>query len=117
MDEAKRATVADLLASRIDTDVVEIPGVGYVTVRGLSRWEMLTAGKLADKGGTLAVERAMLAFAMVEPALTEDEVSAWQKASPAAEIKPVVTMINRLSGVGRQEEKAAYLEFRDEPGD
>jgi hypothetical protein len=111
----ERATLAALTAPRIEQADVEIEGVGVVTVRGLSRWEMLTVNKLADKG-VLVHERAILAFGMVDPALTEEQVAQWQKVSPAAEINAVAKRINELSGVGKGAAKSDVPGDGDEPG-
>jgi hypothetical protein len=106
-----------LFKARLPEDDVEIPGVGTVRVRGLSRHEMLVAGRQESRG-VEAMERLMLHFAMVDPVLTEDEVARWQKCSPANELSPVVTRINELSGIGKDAQKEAYKSLRDgsEPG-
>lgn len=106
-----------LFAARLPEADVEIPGVGTVRVRGLSRHEMLTAGRSESKG-VEAMERIMLSYGMVDPQLGEDDVARWQKASPAAEIMPVVSKINELSGIGRDAQKEAYKSLRSgsEPG-
>lgn len=103
-----------LTARRIPEDDVEILGVGTIRVRGLSRWELLTAGRLESKG-TIAMERAMLAFAMLDPQMTEDDIAAWQKNSQAGEIAPVIKKINELSGISREATKEAYKSVRGEP--
>lgn len=105
-----------LTAPRLPEADVEIPGVGTVRVRGLSRFELLLAGKTGGDD-TAAMERKMLSFAMVDPDLSEKDVEAWQKASPAGEIAPVVAAVNELSGVGRESAKEAYKSVRDESGD
>lgn len=99
MDKAK------LFAKRIGTDEVEIPDIGTVRVRGLSREELL---ELPTDAGVPATERAMLALALVDPVLTEDEVAQWQAASPAGEMKPVVDKVNELSGIARNAGREAY---------
>lgn len=104
-----------LLAPRIQQDQVDIAGLGTVTVRGLSRQQMLDAGKLADEG-VAVMERAMLAAGMVDPELTVDEVAEWQRVSPANEIQPVVQRINELSGVSQTSVKDAWKSVLDEPG-
>lgn len=96
-----------LLKPRIATAEVHIPDVGTVTVRGLSRQEMLDAGNLAEQG-VAVMERAMLSMGMVDPELTVDEVAEWQKASPANEIQPVVLKINELSGVAQGSTKEMF---------
>lgn len=108
-----------LFAPRIEIGTVEVPGVGVVKVRGLSRWEMLTAGKLSDKG-PLYMERAMLAYAFVglddeEYRLTEDDVAQWQRNSPATELQSVIYKVNELSGVARGSAKEQYKSDGDDP--
>jgi hypothetical protein len=102
-----------LLTERLPRDEVEIKGVGTVTVRGLSRYELLLAGK-GQNDDVAAMERRMLSMALVDPEMSEDDVAAWQKCSPAGEIMPIVNKINELSGVGREAQKEAYKSLRDE---
>jgi hypothetical protein len=103
-----------LLKPRLPEADVEIPGVGTVRVRGLSRYEVLLAQKEQSKGPG-AMERVILRFGMVDPAMTEDEVAQWQKASPAGELEPVARKIQALSGIGEGAEKAAYKSDGGEP--
>lgn len=94
MDKSK------LLKDRItvNTTEVEIPGVGTVVVRGLSRYELLLAAKNTDD--PLVIERRNISFALVDPKLTEAEVEQWQRQSAAGEIGPVTEAIRDLSGLG-----------------
>lgn len=94
-----------LLAARLPTDEVSIPGVGTITIRGLSRYELLLAGKGTEDAAL--IERRMLSYAMVDPVLTVDEVAAWQKASPAGELGPVTTKMRELSGLAEGAGKSA----------
>ena len=103
-----------LLKPRLPEDDVEIPGVGTVRVRGLSRYEVLLAQREQPKGAG-AMERVILRFGLVDPELTEDEVTQWQKASPAGELEPVTRRIQALSGMGEGADKAQYKSVRDEP--
>jgi hypothetical protein len=98
---------SQLLASRVGTATVDVPGVGAITIRGLSREQMHEAGKHADEGVS-AMEAVMLAHGLVDPALTVDEVRQWQANSPAGEIQPIVERINELSGVAGASQKDAY---------
>lgn len=109
MDKSK------LLADRVTSHVgeVEIPGVGAVKFRALSRHEMIEAGKYAD-GDALAQERYILSRAMLDPALAEHEVAEWQKASIPGEINEVAKAINALSGIGPDAAKEQYKSLRDE---
>jgi hypothetical protein len=101
-----------LLADRIRDNVsrVDIPGVGVVVIRTLSRAEFLSASKLDD---TMAQERRILSLAMVEPALTEAEVGQWQASSPPGEINAIAMAVNTLSGIGPGAEKEQYKSVRD----
>lgn len=107
---------SQLLVPRTKTAEVEIPDVGVVTVRGMSRWEALEANKRLETKGILYQERFILAACMVDPALTEEDVAAWQKASPPDEINQVALEINRLSGVTPEAAKEAYKSLRGDPG-
>lgn len=71
---------------------------GYVSVRGLSRAQALFMNKLQDKG-VAAMEQYMLSCAMVEPAMTQQDVAQWQAGSEVGEIDAVVDVIKRLSGM------------------
>lgn len=80
----------------VETDTVEIPGVGTATVRKLSRAEYLRAGKSGDP---IAFERVALSSAMLDPSLDEHEVAAWQgQPGSSEEIAPVLDKIMKWSG-------------------
>jgi hypothetical protein len=104
--------VGALLAERFGVVDVELPTLGgSVKVRPLTRSEAL---KL--RGVELEVdemERQLLALAMVEPKLTEDQVRQWQDVSPAGELEPVAETIIRISGMAQDAGKAAYADFRE----
>lgn len=111
-----------LFKPRLPEADVEIPGVGTVRVRGLTRDEVMVVRKSTDMEHVdgpraLTLERKMLAAAMVEPALTESEVGRWQKAAPAGELEPVVRMVQELSGMLDDAPKEAMKTFRGEPDD
>lgn len=100
----------------LNTDTIEIPDVGAITVRGLSRFEFLVAQKKYPDDA-LKQERYILSNAVLDPAgLTEDDIADWQKASGPMEINEVANVVNRLSGIGKDAQKEAYKSFRDEPG-
>jgi hypothetical protein len=112
---------ARLIKPRLKEDTVAVPGIGDVRVRGLSRWEVLHDVQKAK--GTAATERRILTLGMVDPEMTEDDVTAWQKAADAGEFDDVVTRISELSGIIEPDggeaaaaaAKEAMLSFRDEP--
>jgi hypothetical protein len=88
-----------LAAGRLPEDDVQLPGVGTVRVRGLTRKELLELRVDVDKG--LSIEQRMLAFGMVDPALSPEEAVVWQQISPANEIEMVTDAIGRLTGLGQ----------------
>lgn len=105
-----------LLKARLPEADVEVPGVGTVRVRGLTRAEVLKCQTLVQDGpGRVeALERKMLALAMVDPELTEAEVGQWQKASPAGEMQPVTEKVQALSGMTKGAAGEAYREFAED---
>lgn len=99
---------------------VDLPGKGTVRVRALTRAEVMrvrsSVKSIEDAIKRVAeLERKMLALAMVEPALTEDEVLRWQEASLAGEMEPVVQRVQELSGLIEGAAKEAYREFEENP--
>lgn len=105
-----------LFKDRLPEADVDVPGVGTVRVRALTRAETFYVQK-ADRADVGAIERRILATGMVDPELTQADVSRWQKACPAGEIDPVVDKIRELSGLDDDAAKVAVLDFRDEPDD
>lgn len=103
---------AELLKARSEGDrgEVELPGGGSVVVRGLTRKEALAMK--ADEADPAGVERKMIALALVEPALTEDEVGQWQEVAGAGDLEPVVDAILELSGMHPDAPKQAVKRFR-----
>lgn len=101
-----------LLANRVadKTATVTIEGVGDITIRALSRHELMEA---ESKGGMLAQERYLVSRALVEPAMTEAEVGQWQTMSLPGEINVVSRRINELSGITEGADKSGVDQVRD----
>lgn len=93
-----------------EPETVEIPGVGTVAVRGLSRLEFLRAQKIDDP---IKQERFLLSVAMTDPVMTEDDVAAWQRSSDPMEINVVAMKINELSGIAQGADKRSVDQVRD----
>jgi hypothetical protein len=104
-----------LLAPRLAEREVVLP-VGSVRVRALNRIEAMRVQAAGEAGGPAAADRVMIALGMVDPVLTEAEVSAWQASAPAMELEPVTDAIAALSGMQPDATKAAYKGFEDDPG-
>jgi hypothetical protein len=110
-----------LFRPRLPEDDVQVPGVGTVRVRGLSRVEVLQARKATDEATMdgprmLTLERKMLAAALVDPALSEAEVGKWQAVAPAGELVPLIQAIERLSGLSDDAPKSGVAGDGGEPG-
>jgi hypothetical protein len=103
-----------LLKGRLPEAEVEIPGVGTVRVRALSRGEVFGVQQLK---GVAVIERRVLHLGMIDPVMTEAEVQQWQDASPAGELEPVGGKIRELSGLGDDADKSGVPANGDEPGD
>lgn len=102
-----------LLKGRLTEADVDIPGLGTVRVRGLSRAEVMAISELS---GETLIERKVLHFAMVDPPLTEEEVSEWRSASPLEEITPVLAKVLALSGMTEGAAKSSVSGIRDDSG-
>lgn len=100
-----------LLTAAFPEEIVELQRGGCVKVRAMTRGEAL---QIAGKKMPLAEsERWVLSRTVVEPKLTEEDIAAWQEASPAGEIQEVFETVNRLSGMEEEADKEAYKQFRE----
>ena len=108
LDKAALLTPRAILSVRD----VEIPNVGTVRVRALSRAEVLELNDVKptvdDAKALLAFEAKFLALGLVDPALTEDEAMGWLQSAPHGEADPVVEAIRVLSGLEGRADKAAF---------
>ncbi len=91
-----------------------IPDLGEVEVRGLSRAEVIQMQSCANVD---EMEVKTLAFGMVEPSLTEDEVRQWRSTKESQEIRPVSDKILELSGLGPDQQTEKERSFRPESSD
>ena len=95
---------AALFKNRLPEADVDLPGVGTVRLRGLTRAEVLMVRKATDNENmdgdrALVLEKKLIAKAMVDPELTEGEVSRWQNTATPGELEPVIEKIQELSGL------------------
>lgn len=86
------------LKAVLPEEVIALPGVGDVRVRGLSRSEALSLAKAKDD--PQALEMLIVRLGLVEPALSEEECKAWFASAPAGLVDPIVKAVERLSGLG-----------------
>jgi hypothetical protein len=100
----ERANKNAMMTLHLPTGEVELEGIGSVLVRGLSRFEMTAVFGLEDD--RQKQDTAAIAYAMVDPEMTVEEVIAWRKAGANAEIEEVARKINELSGIGKDAAKS-----------
>lgn len=98
-------TREQILARKVGSEnglnVEEVPlgdGSGSVVVRGLTRAEGHRVGKLEADGNTFEMEALALHLALVDPAMSLDDVRDWLTADASGFIQPVVSAVQRLSG-------------------
>ncbi len=105
--EPQYATREDLKRDRIrgNTEDYDLPGVGTILIRGLSRGEFLIAQRNYPNNDAQQ-ERYVLSRAVLIPEITEDDVADWQEASGIAEINNLAKKINELSGIGAGADKS-----------
>lgn len=101
-----------LFKPHLPEDEVEVPGVGVVRVRALSREEAKAIQKIEDYG---LRDLHQIAIGLVDPKLSVSEVRRWAEASPANEMEAVATRIAELSGVVEESAKKVVKEFEADP--
>lgn len=88
----------------VDTFDTVLIGDDTVTVRGLSRDEVLIARRLDDDD---ASDRMTITMALIDPAdMTPADVAEWFKSAPAGDTVRVLEKIRDLSGLGEDARKS-----------
>lgn len=103
---------ADLFKKRVKEQDIEIPGVGTVRVRALTREQVLKI-KMKGEIDVAEMERKLISMGMVDPELTEEEVGQWQAVAPAEELTPITEAVMGMSGVSQELAKEAMKQFRN----
>jgi len=103
----KYASAEDLTRDRIslNEEDYELPSVGWIRIRGISRADFVTANKRygEDMG---AQERFILSRAVIIPTVTEAIAGQWQQASGISEINKLALRINEISGLNKGADKS-----------
>lgn len=102
-----------LLTRRLPTEPYNIPGVGTITIRGLSRAESLKVQACPEVAGK---DRLIIEYGVVDPRLTATDVREWQDNATSGEIEALSARIGRLSGLLEESPRAAYKSPGDESG-
>lgn len=105
------ASTEDLVESGHDVDDVELSGGRKVQVRSYTRYELVIAGQNTEDPAL--VERRILRYCLVQPAMTMAQVEAWQKSSKPNDIARVITRIRELSGMAEGAAKSDVDPVRD----
>jgi hypothetical protein len=98
------------LKARLPEREVDLPGVGTVRVRGLTRAEALEVQAL--QGDVAAMEQKVIHFGLVDPVLTNAEIACWYGAVTAGEIDLLVNPISEMSGLTEGAPKRGVPEVR-----
>jgi hypothetical protein len=102
-----------LAPTALPEDNVEIAGVGWVKVRGLSRGEMhLLTKKDGGNPSTRTADLFYLAHGLVEPKITEAHAEKLMDNIGFGSLQAVISKISELSGVDRTAQKEAYKSLR-----
>lgn len=92
-----------------DTSDVELSDGTYVTIRGLSRFELINHGKNTDDSAL--IEARNVAACLVEPPLSLGQAQAWQKRARAnGDWSRVTRAIRDMSGLGEGADKSDLRE-------
>lgn len=107
--ERPRASFATLTAANVadpaNTTEVELSDGSTVLVRGMSRFEIHLGGKGTDDAAV--IEARNLSYAMLDPALSYEQVRAWMASAAAGgDIARVSRAIRNLSGLGPGADKS-----------
>lgn len=116
--DTPRADKAALLGgdATFETAEHEIPGLGVVTVRALSRAEQRRIYSLheANPNDVGPAENFMVSRALEDPKLTAEDVEQWAKGPNGRHIEGLVSKINELSGIEEGAAGEATERFPDE---
>jgi hypothetical protein len=95
MSEGPIVAKETLLKSHLPEGTVDLPGIGTVRIRGLSRAEVLAVAAMepADR------EIRSISYGLVDPALNEDEAAAWRSNVTSDVVRILNEEVLRLSGM------------------
>lgn len=100
------ATVEDLtFVDELQVEDVTLQSGKIVQVKGLTRFEYLLCAKNME-GDPSVFEARMLRYGLVQPKISIEQATAWQKAATVKGLNPVSEAIRRLSGMADDAEKS-----------
>jgi len=113
------ASAEELTSQRAGEEDFTLPSGKLVRVRGLSRGEVFMMQKSKADGGIkteAAWERRMVHLALLQPALTEEQVGEWQQGPAGGDLEELGEKIRDLSKLGQGAEKSGVQGTGDESG-
>jgi hypothetical protein len=102
---AEHVTLAALTGPRTHTRDVDIPGVGTITIRGVTRAEAFATRSATTEQDA---EVQLIAAAVLHPALTVADAHRWCEVASAGEVEAVVRAILQESGLNPGAQNAAF---------
>jgi len=105
------ASVEDLARPRsgVEEEDYEVPGVGWIRIKGITRADFLTAQRRFGED-LQAQERFILSRSVIQPRVTEAIAGQWQEASGVQEINKLAMRINEMSGITQGADKSVVEE-------
>lgn len=113
------ATPEQLVKQRAGEEDLLLPSGLLVLVRGLSRGEVFMMQKARADGGIKteqAWEQRMVALALLQPQLTEDQVMEWQQGPAGGDMETLTEKIKVLSKLGEGADKSGVPGTGDDAG-
>jgi hypothetical protein len=89
-------TREQILARKIGKGKATLPDGGVVSIRALTRDEVLASQEIEDTGER---ENFLIAMGMTDPKLSREDVSAWAAGAAAGDVVAVSDAIAILSGL------------------
>jgi hypothetical protein len=103
-----RATKDHLLKPSVEHGTVTVDDLDY-EIRPLSRKQQIAVQEIRERDGLAAADAQLLAWGMVDPALTLDEAEQWQQTEgQSAAAGAVSEGIGRISGMFPGAGKESY---------
>lgn len=87
------------LKPRLPERELDLPGIGTILIRGLSREDVVAMQPL--KHDTAALEQRIIELGIVSPALSAADVAAWYSTALSGDVDRIVDAITELSGVSK----------------
>lgn len=107
-----KATKDHLFKPSVEHGTVTVDDLDY-EIRPLSRAQQITVQEIRERDGLAAADAQLVAWGLVDPALTLEEVREWQDTpGQAAAAGAVSEGIGRISGMMSDSGKAAYKSAR-----